>query len=97
MWPINPAIEMREKREAVIMACLNGGQHIDAALEAADRLYPEDKIKEEDEKYQVIFEEWVQIKIKATEDLRKLMEERDKETEINKPWYTSVISRWWPF
>lgn len=40
------AKRLEKKRDDIIMACLNGGQHIDAALEAADRLVPLSSIED---------------------------------------------------
>lgn len=80
MWPINPAIEMEKKREAVIMACLNGGQHIDAALEAADRLYPEDKIKEAEKDYQERLVKWMDAQIEHRKQRDKIIKDLDAGT-----------------
>jgi len=42
----NSAKLLEKKRYDIIMACLNGGQHIDAALEAADRIVPMEQVEE---------------------------------------------------
>ncbi len=40
------AKRLEKKRDDIIMACLSGGQNIDAALEAADRLVPVAQVEE---------------------------------------------------
>lgn len=83
---------LEEKRHGIIMVCLSGGQHIDAALEAADRLVPQsdiDKAKEEDDRWR---SEWNN----AIEDQRKIKNEQQEDGRIT-PWYPSSLARWWPF
>ncbi len=93
----NSGANLEKKRDEIIMACLNGGQHIDAALEAADKLVPQFKIdeawakdKELADGYNKRMEElWAARKVDYSEGL--------SESEKIQPWYASVISRWWPF
>lgn len=51
----NRGHNLETRRNEIIMACLSGGQHIDAALEAADRLAPQSEIdkayEEDNERY----------------------------------------------
>lgn len=88
---------LEKKRDEIIMVCLQGGQHIDAALEAADKLVPQLKIdeawakdKELADGYNKSMEElWAARKADYSEGL--------SEAKKNQPWYASVISRWWQF
>jgi len=83
---------LEEKRHGIIMVCLSGGQHIDAALEAADRLVPQsdiDKAKEEDDRWR---SEW----LKDSEEYHRPKDEFLKDNRIT-PWYSSALARWWPF
>lgn len=88
---------LEKKRDEIIMVCLQGGQHIDAALEAADKLVPQFKIDEawaKDKELADVYNKRMEELLKARKDdySQGLYEEK-----TNQPWYASVISRWWPF
>lgn len=73
---------LQKRRDEIIMACIRGGQHIDAAMEAADRLAPESKIQEYEDEYHKKYEAWQ----KKGDEIR-----RKKTNDIKKS------TSWWPF
>lgn len=83
---------LEEKRESIIMACLTGGQHIDAAIEAADRLVPQADIEAAREEDRKAGEAW----LKSREEANRIIDTLEMPKKIN-PWYSSVLARWWPF
>lgn len=73
---------LKKRRDEIIMACLRGGQHIDAAMEAADRLAPESDLKKYEAEYHEKYEAW----IKKDDEIR-----RKQSNDIKKR------TSWWPF
>lgn len=73
---------LTKRRDEIIMACLRGGQHIDAAIEAADKLAPETDLKKYEAEYYEKYDAWRkkldEIRRKQTNDIKKSMS-------------------WWPF
>lgn len=83
---------LEEKRESIIMACLTGGQHIDAAIEAADRLVPQADIEAAREEDRKAGEAW----LKSREEAQRITEEAYSKVKKS-PWYSFSAARWWPF
>lgn len=87
---------LEAKRNDIIMACLRGGQHIDAALEAADKLVPQREIEEAF----AIDKERADRYEKRMQEITDARKNDYKMASINtksKPWYVSAVLRWWPF
>lgn len=82
---------LEAKREKIIMACLSGGQHIDAALEAADKLVPQSEVDAAHEEDRRLGEEW----------LEHMKERRIAKNyhyqQKSQPWYIEAATRFWPF
>ena len=87
----NRGQHLKTRRDEIIMACLSGGQHIDAALEAADRLVPQSEIDEARAEDQRLGDEW----LKKYQNIGRI--ESMPGTKISQPWYVSAISKWLPF
>lgn len=89
----NRGNKLAEMRTKIIMAALSGGQHIDAALEAADKLVPQSDIDAARDEDRRLADKWIDARM---ESMAGLAVNAPKKTRTSHPWYAS-ISRWWPF
>lgn len=84
---------LTKKRNDIIMACLSGGQHIDAALEAAERLVPTEELNAAYKKDDELYEAYLDNLRKAQEERAKSCENRTSTTNS----FAHYLSRWFSF
>lgn len=93
----NRGHNLETRRNEIIMACLSGGQHIDAALEAADRLVPQSEIDEAWAEDKRLGDEWLDSQIERMRARSAIATKNPEEPTKPKPWYVSALERWGPF
>lgn len=90
----NRGHNLETRRNKIIMACLSGGQHIDAALEAADRLVPQSEIDEARAEDKRLGDEWLDSQIERMRARSAIATKNPEDPTKHKPWYVSALERW---